>query len=87
MADLDLAELGKFTDDRGTPIRVGDTVHVLYIDVDRGAQMWMHRGEVVGFGRTRVRVKFPSRTNAQTVGSECLRVVETTPDPDDGEQQ
>lgn len=64
------------TDDRGTEIRLGDEVCVTYINRDRGAEMWMHRGTVVSFGRTRVRVKFPSRGEAQAVGNECLRVVE-----------
>jgi hypothetical protein len=62
-------------DDKGNEIREGDTVQVLYVDRDRGAELWMHRGTVVGFGRTRVKVKFPSRGEPQTVGSECLRVV------------
>ena len=63
------------TDDKGNAIEVGSTVQVLYIDRGRGAEMWMHRGEVVGFGRTRVKVQFPSRTDPQPVGNECLRVV------------
>lgn len=62
-------------DDRGREFQVGDEVVVLYIDRDRGAEMWMHKGHVVGFGRTRVRVKFPSRGEPQAVGGECLRVV------------
>lgn len=64
-----------FTDDKGNNITIGCTVQVLYIDRGRGAEMWMHRGEVVGFGRNRVRVQFPSRGKAQAVGAECLRVV------------
>lgn len=63
-------------DNKGTVICIGDEVMVLYIDRDRGAQMWMGRGEVVGFGRTRVRVQFPERTEPQSVGPECLRVVD-----------
>lgn len=63
-------------DDRGRIIEVGDTVQVLYVDRDRGAELWMHRGEVVGFGRTRVQVRFPCRVEPyNTVGAECLRVV------------
>jgi hypothetical protein len=62
-------------DDRDNTIAIGDTVHVLYVDRDRGAELWMHRGVVVGFGRTRVRVQFPSRALPQSVGNECLRVV------------
>lgn len=62
-------------DDRHTPISIGDTVKVLYIDTDRGAEMWMDTGRVVGFGRTRVKIQFPSRTQPKSVGSECLRVV------------
>jgi hypothetical protein len=65
-------------DDRGNPIEVGDTVQVLYIDRDRGAELWMHRGKVVGFGRTRVRVQFPSRAKPSSVGPECLRVIVPT---------
>ncbi|HLU31392.1 MAG TPA: hypothetical protein VK088_06490 [Acidimicrobiia bacterium] len=62
-------------DHRGTVICIGDEVMVLYIDRDRGAEMWMDRGEVVGFGRTRVKVQFSARTEPQSVGPECLRVV------------
>lgn len=62
-------------DDRGNAIRTGDIVHVLYTDRDRGAELWMHQGTVVGFGRTRVRVQFPARNLPCTVGPECLRVV------------
>ena len=64
------------TDDKGRPINLGDTVQVLFINTDRGAQVWMHRGVVVGFGRTRVQVQFPSRGKPQSVGNECLRVVD-----------
>jgi hypothetical protein len=63
-------------DDRGRVINLGDEVVVTYINRDRGAEMWMHRGEVVGFGRTRVKVQFPSRGEPQAVGAEVLRVVE-----------
>lgn len=63
------------TDDKGTPIEVGNTVQVLYIDRGRGAEMFMHRGVVVGFGRTRVTIQFPSRNKHYNVGPECLRVV------------
>lgn len=66
-----------FVDDKGRPLIVGQTVQVLYINRDRGAEMWMHRGMVVGFGRTRVKVHFPSRAWPQSVGPECLRVVES----------
>lgn len=62
-------------DDKGNVIEVGSTVQVLYIDQGRGAEMWMHRGEVVGFGRTRVKVQFPSRGEPQSIGPECLRVI------------
>lgn len=62
-------------DDKGRSIEVGSTVQVLYVDRGRGAELWMHRGEVVGFGRSRVKVRFPSRGNPQAVGPECLRVV------------
>lgn len=62
-------------DDRGQLLQLGDDVQVLYIDRDRGAEMWMHRGVVVGFGRTRVQVRFPSRDKPQPVGAECLRRV------------
>lgn len=62
-------------DDRGNAITVGDTVQVLYIDRDRGAEMWMHRGTVTGMGRTRVRISFPARCGTYAVGPECLRVV------------
>lgn len=63
------------TDDRGNEIKVGDTVVLTQRDSDRGAYNWMWKGTVVGFGRTRVRVQFPSRTDVSTVGGECLRVV------------
>ena len=63
------------TDDRGNAINVGDEVVTVCINRDRGAEMWMHKGKVVGFGRTRVRVQFPSRGEPQAVGGECLRVV------------
>lgn len=62
-------------DDRQQPIAVGDEVAVMFIDRDRGAEMWMGRGRVVGFGRTRVQVRFPGRSNPQPVGPECLRVI------------
>lgn len=62
------------TDDRGNPIQVGDEIVTTCIDRDRGAEMWMHKGTVVGFGRTRVKVQFPSRTDVSSVGGECLRV-------------
>lgn len=65
-------------DDRGAVICIGDEVQVLYIDRGRGAEMWMYRGEVVGFGRTRVKVQFAARTEPQSVGPECLRVVGST---------
>lgn len=64
------------TDDRGNEIRVGDTVVLTQLDSDRGAYTFMHKGVVVGFGRTRVRVQFPSRSVVDTVGGECLRVCE-----------
>lgn len=64
-----------WVDDKGTPFQVGDEVVLLYIDRDRGAEMWMHKGTVVGFGRTRLRVQFPSRTEPSAVGPECMRVV------------
>jgi hypothetical protein len=63
------------TDDKGTPLNIGDEVVMTCINRDRGAEMWMWRGTVVGFGRTRVKVQFPSRTDPQSVGGECLRVV------------
>lgn len=63
------------SDDRGRALQVGDEVQVTYIDRGRGAEMWMHRGTVVGFGRTRVFVRFPSRGTPQRVGAECLRIV------------
>lgn len=66
---------GLFRDDRGQPISVGDMVCLVFRDSDRGAYGWMEKGTVVGFGRTRVRVQFPSRTDISTVGGECLRVV------------
>ena len=62
-------------DDRNNPLAVGDNVKVLYINRDRGAELWMDTGIVVGFGRTRVKVRFPSRNLPQTVGSECLRKI------------
>lgn len=63
-------------DTRGVTINVGDTVHVGYVDRGRGAEMWMDKGTVVGFGRTRVVVQFPSRTKPVRVGAECLRVLD-----------
>jgi hypothetical protein len=63
------------TDDRNTPLAVGQTVKVLYVDRGRGAEMWMDRGVVVGLLRTRALVQFPSRTKPQRVGPECLRVL------------
>ena len=64
-----------FTDDRGREIEVGHEVAVLYINPDRGAAQWMNRGTVVGFGRTRVRVKFTiDRLPYRAIGPECLRV-------------
>lgn len=63
-------------DDRGNELQVGDEVQVLYVDRDRGAELWMHRGKVVGFGRSRARVHFTERTLPfYTVGPEALRVV------------
>jgi len=63
-------------DDRGTSIKEGDFVSVLYVDRGRGAEQWMGKGQVIGFSRVeRVWVKFPSRTKPQSVGCECLRVV------------
>jgi hypothetical protein len=62
------------TDDRGNEIHIGDEVQVLYIDRDRGAEMWMTRGKVIGFGRTRVKIQFPAKNPPYTVGPECLRV-------------
>lgn len=59
----------------GTPIEEGDTVVVDCIDTNRGAQMWMHRGTVVGFARTRVRVQFPSASGTYNVGPECMKVI------------
>lgn len=64
------------TDDRGNAILVGNTVCVLYRDSDRGAYGWMWKGKVVGYGRTRVKVQFPSRNDVSSVGPECLRVCE-----------
>ena len=58
-----------------TPINVGDTIQVDCIDQARGAQMWMHRGRVVGFARTRVKIEFSSASGVYNVGPECLRVV------------
>lgn len=62
-------------DDRQRLICLGDTVKVLYVDHGRGAYLWMDTGVVAGFARTRVLVKFPSRTAPQGVGAECLRVL------------
>lgn len=62
-------------DDKGTKIKPDDRVCVLYIDRSRGAEVWMREGVVVGIGRSRVLVKFPSRTRPQSVGHECLRVI------------
>lgn len=67
--------MSNFTDDRNVPIKLGDTVSVGFIDRSRGAEMWMDQGVVVGFGWTRVKVKFPSRTEPCSVGAECLRVI------------
>ena len=64
-------------DSQGVTIMLGNKVHVDYIDRSRGAEMWMGTGIVVGFGRTRVKVRFPSRTQSQAVGSECLTVVKS----------
>jgi hypothetical protein len=69
---------GLMMDDKGNAIVVGSTVQVLYVDRGRGAELWMHRGEVVGFGRTRVKVQFPSRGTPQAIGPECLRVITGT---------
>lgn len=63
-------------DDRTATIHLGDTVQVLYVNRDRGAELFMHRGVVVGFGRTRVQIQFPSRNKVYAVGPECLRVVD-----------
>lgn len=62
-------------DDKGNTIKVGDTVVVTHLDADRGTRAWMHRGVVVGFGRTRARVRFDNHNGEYTVGHECLRVV------------
>jgi len=62
-------------DDRGRAIEVGDEIAVMYINRDRGAEMWMDRGKVVGFGRTRLAVRFPSRNGISKVGPECVRIV------------
>lgn len=64
-----------FRDQRGDLIEVGDEVCVTYIDPDAGAQMWMHRGTVVGFARTRVVIQFPSREGTSNVSPRCLRVI------------
>jgi len=64
-----------WNDDRGQRLDVGDTVAVVHIDRDHGAHLWMDRGTVVGFARTRVRVLFPSRTKAQAVAPTALRKV------------
>lgn len=64
-----------FTDHFGRPINVGDTVQVDCIDASRGAQQWMHRGTVVGFGRTRVKIEFSSATGVYNVGPECMAVI------------
>lgn len=63
------------TDDKGNPIQVGDVVVVTHLDADRGTRCWMNRGEVVGFGRTRVTVKFENYNGEYAVGNDCLRVV------------
>lgn len=63
------------TDHHGRGLHIGDEVAVLYIDRGRGAEMWMRNGIVKGFGRTRVKVCFPSRANADgwyAIGPECL---------------
>lgn len=62
-------------DDRGNKIKLGEHVKVLYVDRDRGAEVWMDVGVVVAFGRTRVAVQFPARFLPQSVGPECLRVI------------
>lgn len=43
-----------FTDRDGTALAVGDEVTAQGIDV--GAPGWVHSGQIVGFGRTRVHV-------------------------------
>lgn len=63
-----------FLDDRNQPLAVGDAVFVVYVNRDRGAEVWMAHGVVAGFGRSRVKVQFPSRTKPQAVGAECLRI-------------
>lgn len=63
-------------DDRGREVKVGDSVAVLFINRDRGAEMWMGTGRVVGIGRTRLAIQFPSRNGISTVGSECVRIVD-----------
>jgi len=35
------------TDDRGTSIKEGDFVSVLYVDRGRGAEQWMGKGQVI----------------------------------------
>lgn len=68
-----------FLDDVGNEIRIGDSVKVTAIDSGRGAILGLtgNPGKVVGFGRTRVRIDFPSRTGVDNVGSELLHVTAT----------
>lgn len=70
---IDVLDVHKL-DDRGNLIQIGDTVCLTQRDSDRGAYNWMWKGIVVGFGRTRVHVQFPSRSDVSAVGGECLRV-------------
>lgn len=69
-----------FLDDRGAAITEGAEVQVLYVDRTRGAELWMHRGTVVGFTRNRVAIRFPARNKPRTVGNECLRVIAAVED-------
>lgn len=60
-------------DEVGNEIRLGDRVKVTCIDPNRGAYMWMDEAEVVGFGRTRVQLRFASYARDCMVGGETLK--------------
>jgi len=62
-------------DEVGNVIRVGDRVKVTYIDTGRGAHLWMDEAEVVGLGRTRVKLRFATHAIDCAVGNETLKVV------------
>jgi hypothetical protein len=70
--------VGRFVDDCTNEIRIGDRVFVVFLDPGRGAVLAVTGApcEVVGFGRSRLVVQHDARNGTDTIGPECVRVVE-----------